>query len=171
MIGKNCRVGAKLHRLDLLMRWHLRSRDESLIPPAQMRMLEFVMRSDGCTQAEVAEEMQVSPASVAQSLKRMESAGFIIRDACKGNLRANSLHVTDAGKEAAKNCRLVFDELEERMLAGFSAEERAAVSELISRITENLESRDTDAMNNMELSKLLTDEPHGPSREKGENKC
>ena len=154
---RECRVGRKLHRIDLLMEYYLRSREKGLIPPSQMRMLEFIGKNDGCTQAEVAEEMQVSPASVAQSLKRMEAAGYISRDARKDNLRANSLSVTDAGREAAANCRRVFDGLEEEMLKGFTDEERAFTGEMLSRIIRNLESGDTDGMNNMELSKLLCD--------------
>ena len=152
---KNCRLGAKLHRIDLLMRYHLRSQDKELIPPAQMRMMEFIKNNEGCMQAELAGSMQVSPASVAQSLKRMEAAGFIERAVCKGNLRANSLHVTALGEEAAANCRRVFDMLESSMTSGFSEEEKALLSELLSRTIENLESSDTGGMNNMELSKLL----------------
>ena len=154
---KSCRIGAKLHRLDLLMAFYLRSKGSDLIPPAQMRMLEFIGSHDGCTQAEVADEMSVSPASVAQSLKRMEAAGYISRDARKDNLRANSLSVTEAGREAAANCRRVFDGLEEEMLKGITDEERAFTGEILSRIIRNLESGDTDGMNNMELSKLLCD--------------
>ena len=155
---KSCRIGAKLHRLDLLMAFYLRSKGSDLIPPAQMRMLEFIGSHDGCTQAEVADEMSVSPASVAQTLKRMEAARFISRDACEGNLRAKSLHVTALGLESAKNCRTVFDDLEARMLDGFSPEERERLGELISRLIDNLESVDTDSMNNMELSRLINSE-------------
>ena len=126
-----------------------------LIPPSQMRMLEFIERNEGCTQAEVAAFVKVTPASVAQSIKRMEASGFIERDACKGNLRANSLRITPAGREAAKNCRLVFDGLEESMFTGFSDEEKEQVNGLLDRLIENLESADTGVMNNMELSDLL----------------
>ncbi|GEM_PF-2386209 len=166
-MNKKCRVGAKLHRLDLLMAYHLRSRDESLIPPAQMRMLEFIEKNGGCTQADVAEEMKVSPASVAQSIKRMQAAGFIERNVREDNQRANSLRITEAGSEAAKNCRLVFDELEAKMLSGFSEEERESFSEALLRVIANLESGDTGAMNNMELSKLLNSEHKQP---KGDSK-
>ena len=144
------------------------ARPVAIAGAAQMRMLEFIEKNDGCTQAEVAEDMQVSPASVAQSLKRMEAAEFIKRDACKGNLRANSLHITEKGVEAAKNCRLVFDELESSMLAGLSAEEREQFSELLDRLIRNLESGDTGTMNNMELSKLLD---CGEKQPKGDAKC
>ena len=150
-----CRVGAKLHRLDLLMAYYLRSRDGDLIPPAQMRMLEFIGGHDGCTQAGVAGEMRVSPASVAQSIKRMEASGYIRRDAMEGNLRANSLHITERGALAAANCRSVFDELEARMFTGFSAEEKQETAELLSRLIANLESGDTGSMTNRELSKLV----------------
>ena len=152
---KNRRVGGKLHRIDLLMRYHLRAQEKGLIPPSQMRMLEFIERNEGCTQAEVAAFVKVTPASVAQSIKRMEASGFIERDACKGNLRANSLRITPAGREAAKNCRLVFDGLEESMFTGFSDEEKEQVNGLLDRLIENLESADTGVMNNMELSDLL----------------
>ena len=154
---QNPRIGGKLHRIDLLMRYHLRAQEKGLIPPSQMRIIEFIGRNDGCTQADVAYEMQVTPASVAQSLKRMEASGYVSRDACPDNLRANSLHITEAGTEAAASCRRVFDGLEDEMFSGFSEEEKALTAELLSRLIRNLESGDTDGMNNMELSKLLCD--------------
>ncbi|MCR5611695.1 MAG: MarR family winged helix-turn-helix transcriptional regulator [Clostridiales bacterium] len=160
-MDKARRIGGRLRRIDLLMRYHLRSQEKGLIPPSQMRMIEFIEKNDGCTQAEVAEEMQVSPASVAQSLKRMEASNYVSRDVCKGNLRANSLHITEVGLNAAKNCRKVFDELESEMLSGFSEEEQILTYDLLSRIIGNLESADTGSMNNMELSKLLCSEDGG----------
>ncbi len=154
MEGKR-RVGRMLHRIELLMRYHLRTQGAELIPPAQMRMLEFIAAHEGCNQAEVAEEMGVSPASVAQSIKRMEAAGHVTRDAVQGNLRANSLRITEIGAAAARDCRLVFDGLEERMLAGMTEGEQAELYTLLKRLIENMESADTGAMNNMELCKLL----------------
>lgn len=154
-MNDKCHVGRRLHRIDLLMAYHLRSEAERLIPPAQMRMLEFIEKNDGCTQAEVAENMSVSPASIAQSIKRMEAAGCVSRSAREGDLRAKSLHITAEGLEAAKRCRRFFDELENKMYAGFSEEERELTSSLLSRIIANLESADTGSMNNMELSKLV----------------
>lgn len=152
------RLGGRLHRIDLLMRYHLRSQEKGLIPPSQMRMLEFIEKNAGCTQAEVAEEMQVSPASVAQSLKRMEASGFVSRDVCKDDLRANSLRVTDGGLAAAKRCRGVFDGLELEMIKGFSPEETEQLAGMLSRLIKNLESGVTDSMNNMELTKLLSED-------------
>lgn len=160
-MGKERRIGGRFHRIDLLMRYHLRLQEKGLIPPSQMRIIEFIEKNDGCTQAEVAEEMEVSPASVAQSLKRMEASNYVSRDVCKGNLRANSLHITEEGLLAAKNCRRVFDELESEMFSGFSEEEQELTASLLARIITNLESADTDSMNNMELSKLLCSENGG----------
>lgn len=157
-MDNKCRVGLRLHRIDLLMRYHLRVQEKGLIPPSQMRMLEFIEKNGGCSQAEVAEEMQVSPASVAQSLKRMEASGFVERNACSGNLRANSLRITESGAEAARRCRGIFDGLEKDMVAGFTDEETVLLGELLSRVIRNLESGDTDSMNNMELTKLLCSE-------------
>ena len=110
--------------------------------------------SDDGTQT--AYRRSAAPASVAQSIMRMEASGFIERAARKDDLRANSLRVTEEGARAAANCRQIFDGLEERMFAGFSEEERAQTYALVSRLILNLESEDTDSMNNMELSQLLS---------------
>lgn len=152
------RIGKKLHRLDLLMLLHLRSHGDDLIPPAQMRMLEFIENNNGCSQAEVAEAMQVSPASVAQSIKRMEASGFVTREVCKGNLRANSLRITAEGSAAARNCRVVFDGLEARMFQGFSDDEKQNINELITRLIVNLEPDEVGSMNNAELSEFVNAE-------------
>lgn len=155
MLKSKHRLGWKLHRLDLLMQLYLRSNGDDVIPPAQMRMLEFIASHPGCTQVDVADEMQVSPASVAQSIKRIEASGYVVRAACKGNLRANSLEITPSGINAAALCRKVFDGLQERMLVGFSADERGTLDAMIDRLIVNLESGDMGSMNNMELSMLV----------------
>lgn len=152
------RIGRMLHRLDLLMLLHLRSFGDDLIPPAQMRMLEFIEKNDGCTQADVADAMGVSPASVAQSIKRMEASGFVTKNVCKSNLRANSLQITASGSEAARNCRVVFDGLEEKMLQGFSYDEMELATGIISRLIKNLEPDEVGAMNNAELSEFVNSE-------------
>lgn len=162
------RIGGLLHRLDLLMLLHLRTFGDDLIPPAQMRMLEFIEKNDGCTQADVAEEMRVSPASVAQSIKRMEASGFVTRKVCECNLRANSLQITEKGASAARNCRVVFDGLENRMLQGFSNAEKAQVTEFISRLVANLEPDEVGEMNNAELCKLVNSETDR-KKNQGEN--
>ncbi|MBQ3355679.1 MAG: winged helix-turn-helix transcriptional regulator [Oscillospiraceae bacterium] len=157
------RVGWMIHRMELLIRYRLRLEDGALIPPVQMRMLEYIERYEGCTQAELADHMRVTPASIAQSVKRMENTGYVTRAAVSGNLRANSLRITDNGKRAAANCRCVFDQLERDILMNFTESERTVLYELLERLMRNLESKDTDQMNNMELKKMLEggkEKPH-----------
>lgn len=148
-------IGRQLHRIDLLTCLHLRNAGDDLIPPGQMRALEFIQAHPGCSQADVAAELQVSPAAIAQSIKRMDASEFIERDTQKGNLRANSLHITEKGILASEKCREVFNSMNERMLFGFSEEERDTVSSMLARMVHNLESSVTDGMNNMELSELI----------------
>lgn len=154
-MDKERKYGAMLHKINLLMAYYLRGNDQKLIPPAQMRMLEFIGENEGCTQTDVAARMQVSAASVAQSIKRMEVAGFIKRDTRRENLRAKSLEITGAGVKAAAECRLVFDRLETQMLNGFSTEEREALSSFLLRLIDNLESPATVGKNPRELSEFI----------------
>ncbi len=104
----------------------------------QLPMLEYIIRHDGCTQIDLAEEMHVSPASIALSTKRMQNAGLIEKRVNEQNLRCKMLSATEKGRQVSVRCREVFDAFDERMYAGFSEQERETLSRFLERLAENL---------------------------------
>ena len=100
----------------------------------QLRLLEYIIENDGCTQAEVAEYMGVSPASVALSTKRLSRAGMIEKRIDKDNLRRNVLRITPRGLEVTKRCRQEFDQYNERLFAGISPEEQKLLSDILGNL-------------------------------------
>ena len=71
----------------------------------QFPLLGYVEQHDGCTQQEAAEAMSVSAPAVAVSVKRLQKAGFLKKEADPDNLRKSRLSLTEAGRETAQAFR------------------------------------------------------------------
>ena len=106
--------------------------------PGQLHLLEFINLNAGCTQAEVAEKLMVSPASVAVSTKRMEKTGLIEKRIMKDNLRCNRLYITEKGRKLSERCRKAFDEFDRVMFSGFSEDELEGLKICLDRLLDNI---------------------------------
>ena len=108
-------VGA-MHRLELLRRIKARGlMAEGGLHPGQPRLLQFIREHPGCTQKEAADDLDVTPASAAASLKRLEKAGFVSRSADPRDARRNRLFVTDQGIAQMDEKGRQFEALDQRI--------------------------------------------------------
>ena len=131
-------VGA-MHRLELLRR--IRSRallTESGLHPGQPRLLDYIRRHPGCTQKEAADELDVTPASAAASLKRLEKAGFVRRTPDEKDARRNRLFVTEEGERRMEENFRQFDRLDGQMFSGMTDEEVEAFRRACEKMFDNL---------------------------------
>ena len=135
-------VGA-MHRLELLRRIKARSLLKcSGLHPGQPRMLDYILVHPGCTQKDAATELDVTPASAAASLKRLEKAGFISRIPDEKDARRNRLFITDAGMGKMEENRRQFAALDEKMFSGMGDEEVAAFRRACEKMFNNLADED-----------------------------
>lgn len=89
------------------------------------------------SQAQLAEMMQVSPASVARTLKALDRDGYIRR--CGGaDGRCNEIVITEKGEQVLGKSCVLFRELDARSYAGFSDEELSLMQDLLGRMLNNL---------------------------------
>ena len=128
----------------------------------QPRLLEYVIEKNGCTQNELSEFLGVSPPSIAVSVKRLEKAGFLIREPDRDDMRRNRLSVTKEGAEALARFRSICKETDARLLAGFSEEERKTLVSYLQRLTENINSSDFSP----EKMRELLEEEHKHRKER-----
>ena len=131
-------VGA-MHRLELLRR--IQSRDllaASGLHPGQPRLLQYIWDHPGCTQKEAADELDVTPASAAASLKRLEKAGFVLRRPDDKDSRRNQLFITDQGISRMEENRRQFERLDERMFQGMGEDEVKAFRKACEKMFDNL---------------------------------
>lgn len=105
----------------------------------QPQVLSFIRRHPGCTQTEIASDLGVSSASIAFSTKRLQKAGYLMKQVNHLNMRCNKLYVTREGEEVLDHFQTVFDEMNQAMFDGFSPEELDQLASFTDRITGNME--------------------------------
>lgn len=101
-------------------------------------MLMKLFEEGELTQKELSEEMNITPASVAVSVKRMEKAGLLIRQADPSDLRFNKVNLTAKGSEIARKCKNGFHRVDELCFRGFSQQELETLREYFERMIQNL---------------------------------
>lgn len=158
---KKMRLGFAACRIWLLMQLDFKnSVTGTMLPPNQLRSLEYICLHPECSQNDVAEYIQLTPAAVANIMKKLCALGYVERIACPNNLRANSLVATAEGIQIAKTCGKIFDEEEAKLTKGFTEKEREELSGYIRRILQNLESSSTNSLAIPELARLVMDDDY-----------
>ena len=132
-------ITGRLHKLELVRM--LAQRNEICkdgLYAGQMPVLNYLAEHPGCTQVEMADFLQVSPASIALSTKRLQKAGYLTKEVDEDNLRCKRLYLSAQGAQVRELCREKMDLLDRKAFEGFSEEELCTLVQLIDRITTNL---------------------------------
>lgn len=163
-------ITGRLHKLELVrMIAHRRNMGAHGLYFGQMPVLDYVFDHPGCTQIEVAAFMQVSPASIALSTKRLQKAGYLTKEVDQDNLRCKRLHLSKEGECVRLCCKKMMDELDAEMFKGFSEEELHTLAQLIDRVTVNLTGEEENVVNGQTFSSLHRELEH-IEKEDGANK-
>jgi DNA-binding MarR family transcriptional regulator len=102
----------------------------------------FILRAlvveEGITQSELAEHLQVRPATVSNALRRMEAAGLLERRGDDEDQRISRVFLTDAGRSAHEALVKAWESLEADAFAGLTGAERATLRDLLDKVLHNL---------------------------------
>ena len=132
-------VAGSMRRLELMRRIRIRRQLSSFdLHPGQPQMLEYIQSHPGCNQKDVAKELDISPASAASSIKRLEKKGYIERSADEHDSRRNRIAITEKAVQHLKEGKEVFDSLDREMFSGFTEDELALVKMLCEKMFDNL---------------------------------
>lgn len=141
-------VAMALHRLELLRKIRIRRQMAAQgMHPGQPRMMEFIHANPGCTQHQVAQALDITSASAAASLKRMEKAGFVQRTQDVRDGRRNCLLLTPTGIRHMENGRAAMNGLDEDMFRGLDEGEMATLKRLCDKMFDNLADETTRSLN------------------------
>ena len=105
----------------------------------QPPLLHVLWMDDGRTHSELAERIHVRRATITKMITRMEEAGFVERREDAQDRRVSRVYLTAAGRAIQEQVRKVWQQLEREGLAGFTAEERATLHGLLTRIRDNFD--------------------------------
>ena len=118
------------------------SREELGLSRAQCRLIGQVASSDSGhapTQAELAQNLDLTPMAVATMVDRMEAAGWITRRPSATDRRANAIDLQPRAEAALEKAIAVSDRVQDAALAGFSAAERKQLVAMLQRVHANLQ--------------------------------
>lgn len=90
------------------------------------------------SQRELAQALNVSPATIATSLKSLERLGYVEKRVDENDARRNRVTITDKGNAAVKQCFAVFHEIDRRMMEGFAPQEWSDLDRLHRKMLNNL---------------------------------
>lgn len=94
--------------------------------------MNYISENDGCTQADIAERLQVTAACVATSTKRLQKSGFITKTIDEDNLRCKRLSLTPLGKKA-------LDEYDNYIFRNINADEIKNAEIFLDKLIYNME--------------------------------
>lgn len=147
-------VAGAMHRLELLRKIRIHRMMAALkMYPGQPRMMEYIHAHPGCTQKEVAQALDITPASAASSLKRMEKAGLVKRRQDEKDGRRNCLSLTEMGLSQMLQGRNNMDGLDREMFQGLSREDMESFKSLCDKMFDNLADETTRNLNICRLHK------------------
>lgn len=131
-------------KLMTIMRDHKKVIDlyvgETNLHKSQHRMLMVLSHlGKNVSQRDLAERLNITPAAVAVTLKKLEKSELVERTVSEEDNRFNQVVLTEKGKKIVKESYKVFRYADEKMFAGFSVEELDVFEGYLNRIKENLD--------------------------------
>jgi DNA-binding MarR family transcriptional regulator len=96
------------------------------------------LRQGSLIQADIARALAVKPATVTNMLRRMEASGLIERAAHPDRPRANTVSLTRAGLEAAREVGTVWARVEEQLVSGLAGDDLDLLRTALERVRQNL---------------------------------
>lgn len=108
------------------------------LSPGQPKVLGYLSQRDCCMQKDIATALDIEPATVSQILTNMEQNGLIRRANTAERKRAESVSITEKGRESYEKWQLLCTRVETAALDGFTGEEQERFLQYLSRMYQNL---------------------------------
>jgi len=113
--------------------------DETGVYQAQHRLLMEISRNPNASQNDIAKAMDVSAATIAVSLKKLEKGGYIGREMVEEDNRLNKITVTEKGNKVVEQSKQIFEQADKKVLEGFTDEEKSTLLFLLNKLNVNLD--------------------------------
>ena len=131
-----CQIGS-------LMREHKRAVDahvgDTNLHKSQHRLLLSLAKlGKNISQKSLAEDLNVTPAAVAVTLKKLQNNGFVKKQTREADNRFNEVAMTEKGRRIVKESQKVFRGIEDKIFDSFTAEELDLLQDFVTRMRDNL---------------------------------
>ena len=118
-----------------IMQYYL---DETGVYHAQHRLLMEISRNPSASQKDIARSMDVSAATIAVSLKKLEKGGYIKKEMDEVDNRLNQITITEKGNRVVEQSKQIFDSIDRMVFEGFNEAEKSSLLVLLQKLNSNL---------------------------------
>jgi len=108
------------------------------ITRSQWWVLAFISRKDGLPQTQLANELDVGKVAVGALIDRLESSGFVIRQADPVDRRVKRVYVTKQARGFLEKLRKETDKFNARIVDGIDRRQLEAASDALLAMKRNL---------------------------------
>ncbi len=105
---------------------------------SQHMMLMYISKNKDVSQRQIAENFNISAAAVAVTLKKLESMGFVEREASQSDSRRNHIRVSQKGMCVIDETKHIVGAIDRLMFDGFSEDEMQQLRAFSERMFNNL---------------------------------
>ena len=131
-----------------------RALNEELAPHGityrQFQVLAWLAMEGSLSQTELADRMDIEPATLVSVLNRMERDGWVTREECANDRRKRIIHPTPRANPIWDKAVACAVSVREKATIGFSPEDVERVKALLGTVLENLGTRHPAAMQKIE---------------------
>lgn len=120
----------------------------------QPRILYVIGRLKDPSQREIAQALNVSPASLATSIKRMQKVGLLEKVSDPQDMRVNKIRITPKGEKAQRESFLEFGGADRLLFSDFTPQELEQLEQYLERIYQKL-SKVEESVNDQETDTIL----------------
>ena len=154
------RLGYLIHDVSRLRRMMY---DRALAPlgitRSQWWVLAFISRKDGLPQTQLANELDVGKVAVGALIDRLESSGFVVRQADPVDRRVKRVYVTKQAKGFLERLRKETDKFNANILKGIDRKQLETASDALLAMKHNLLAMSDGALPEGEDEEAETEQP------------
>jgi DNA-binding MarR family transcriptional regulator len=111
---------------------------EKGIHPGQEALLQLVSSESGLSQKDIAKKLKIQPPTAAVSIKRMEKAGWLMREIDATDKRISRVFITKEGQKTLDEVKIKTKELDEILFAGIPEVEKCLLRRILVQLIQNL---------------------------------
>lgn len=127
--------------------------DETGVYHAQHRLLMEISAQPHASQMDIARAMDISPATIAVSLKKLEKGGYIQKVMDAADNRFNQITITEKGHRVVEQSKRIFEAADRKVFKGFTEAEKLALSLLLEKLHENLNTMEEEIKEGKDIMK------------------
>jgi DNA-binding MarR family transcriptional regulator len=108
------------------------------LTPTQFLLLGALIRNDGASVGQLADDLGVSPSTASRILDRLESGQYLRRAMGRGDRRKIRVFLRPKGRRLRDKVRIFWSNMGREMFRDFTREERETLQDGLARVHENL---------------------------------